>query len=240
MPDRFAESVTLTVKFEVPDAVGVPLMAPLALRVKPAGSAPALTDHVYGGVPPLAPRFCGPYFVPAVPAGSEVVVTLGGAGAGLMTIWRGCVPDRFAESVALTVKLNVPDAVGVPVIAPLLARVKPAGSAPALTDHEYGGVPPVALRFCCGYAVPAVPDGSDVVVTVGGVGAGLMTICRGCVPDRFAESVALTVKLYVPAVVGVPVSAPVLASVKPGGNAPTLTDHVYGGVPPPAVRFCCG
>jgi hypothetical protein len=45
-------SVTRTVKFAVPTAVGVPLIAPVpALSVNPAGNAPALSDHAYGCVP---------------------------------------------------------------------------------------------------------------------------------------------------------------------------------------------
>ena len=48
-------SVTLTVNEEVPDAVGVPEIAPVdALSVSPAGSEPLLTLHEYGVVPPLA------------------------------------------------------------------------------------------------------------------------------------------------------------------------------------------
>ena len=56
----------------------------------------------------------------------------------------------MAASVALTVKSNVPAVVGVPVIAPLLDNVKPPGSAPALIDHVYGAVPPVAFSVTCG------------------------------------------------------------------------------------------
>jgi hypothetical protein len=53
--DRFAEavlaglleSVTVTVKLEVPVAVGVPVMAPLeALRLSPAGSEPEVIAQV--------------------------------------------------------------------------------------------------------------------------------------------------------------------------------------------------
>src|SRR5262245_19211955 len=51
-------AVTLTVKPEVPVAVGVPEITPLAgVRVSPAGSVPLAIDHVYGGVPPVAVRF---------------------------------------------------------------------------------------------------------------------------------------------------------------------------------------
>jgi len=39
------------------------------------------------------------------------------------------------------------------------------------------------------------------------------------------------------AAVGVPVIAPVAAfSVSPAGSVPVVNDHVYGGVPPPAVK----
>src|SRR3990170_5051472 len=41
-----AESLTRTVKLEVPAAVGVPLITPAALRLKPAGRLPVSTDHV--------------------------------------------------------------------------------------------------------------------------------------------------------------------------------------------------
>ena len=46
------------------------------------------------------------------------------------------------EFVALAVKLNVPAAVGIPVIAPLVAlRLIPVGSAPLLIDQVIGVVP---------------------------------------------------------------------------------------------------
>ena len=48
-------SVTLAVKLEVPDAVGVPVMAPVPeTRESPAGRLPAERDHVRGVVPPVA------------------------------------------------------------------------------------------------------------------------------------------------------------------------------------------
>ena len=50
------ESVTRTVKLEVPGVVGVPEMTPLLLSVNPVGSAPLASDHAYGLVPPLAAR----------------------------------------------------------------------------------------------------------------------------------------------------------------------------------------
>ena len=63
------------------------------------------------------------------------------AGGAAMTILRAFVlfPAVF---VALTVKLNVPAAVGVPVINPVVAfRFKPAGSVRPDISHVIGVVP---------------------------------------------------------------------------------------------------
>ena len=53
-----AESVTLTVKLEVPADVGFPAMAPVAgVRVRPAGRVPEVMLQVYPfPVPPEAAR----------------------------------------------------------------------------------------------------------------------------------------------------------------------------------------
>jgi hypothetical protein len=55
--DAEALSVTLTVKLEEPAALGVPDIVP-PVRLSPAGSDPLVTDHVYGGDPPLALSTC--------------------------------------------------------------------------------------------------------------------------------------------------------------------------------------
>jgi hypothetical protein len=50
-----------------------------------------------------------------------------------------------SESVHFTVKLDVPVAVGVPLIVPLdEPRERPVGSLPEEIDHAYGVTPPVA------------------------------------------------------------------------------------------------
>ena len=55
----------------------------------------------------------------------------------------------MAESVACTVKLAVPVAVGVPVMAPVEAfRLSPAGSDPLEMDQASAPVPPVAASVC--------------------------------------------------------------------------------------------
>ena len=67
-------------------------------------------------------------------------------------------------------------------------------------------------------------------------GASVMTgdataTVYGCVPGQPVESVAVTVKLLVEAVVGVPLRVPFTASAKPGGNVPALTINVFGATP---------
>jgi hypothetical protein len=42
--------------------------------------------------------------------------------------------------------------------------------------------------------------------------------------------------IHVPVIVAEPVRAPAVVSVKPGGNGPSDTSHVYGGVPPLALN----
>lgn len=58
-----------------------------------------------------------------------------------------------------------------------------------------------------------------------------------CVADVPAESVTPTTKLYVPAMVAVPLITPVEEFIdKPVGNVPEDTDHVYGDTPPDRVK----
>jgi len=67
---------------------------------------------------------------------------------GLIAIVKGAVADADALSVARTVKLLDPAALGVPDIVPPAERLNPAGNDPLATDHEYGGDPPEAPSVC--------------------------------------------------------------------------------------------
>jgi len=83
--------------------------------------------------------------------------------------------------------------------------------------------------------VPTVPAGNEVVVMISE--AGMMTrlneVCFAC--PCCPLSVTRTVKLEVPAAVGVPaIVAPL--SVRPAGNEPDVTAQRYGGVPPLAIK----
>ena len=78
-----------------------------------------------------------------------------------------------------------------------------------------------------------MPAGRDDVVIFNG--PGLITSESEAVADADALSVAFTVKLAVPAVVGVPEMVPLVPRLSPAGSVPVDTDHVYGGEPPVAA-----
>ena len=59
---------------------------------------------------------------------------------------------------------DVPGTSGVPEITPPPPRLRPDGSAPDWSDHEYGGTPPAAASVA-EYEEPSVASGSALVVT---------------------------------------------------------------------------
>jgi hypothetical protein len=141
-------SLTVTVKLLVPVAVGVPEIRPVAeARLRPAGRLLALTDQVYGVVPPLAcSRF--EYLVPLSPEGSDDVVIARGRGATARVRVTDFVCTGLDESATLKVKLVELLAVGCPEMIPVdAARLSPAGRLPEEINHVYGAVPPVALSM---------------------------------------------------------------------------------------------
>src|SRR3990172_7910786 len=136
-------SVALTVKFEVPAAVGVPLISPVVpLSANPAGSAPTVTAHVMGDFPPLLASVWL-YARFTVPSASDAVVI---AGYALTVIDSALVAVALLSSVTCTVKLDTPAVVGMPLISPVaLFSVSPAGRVPTVTAHTYGVFPPAAV-----------------------------------------------------------------------------------------------
>ncbi len=86
------------------------------------------------------------------------------------------------------------------------------------------------------YAPPTVPSGNAAVVITG---TALIMIDNACSSNAAAASSTRTVKLDVPAVVGVPLMTPVApSSTRPAGKAPTEIDQFNGAVPPVAVSVC--
>jgi hypothetical protein len=135
-----ALSVTFAVKFEAPVAVGVPVIAPVEVtRDSPAGRLPVAIAQVYGLAPPVAASIWL-YATLIVSAGRLDVVIVNGA---MTAMDSACVAAAPTLSVTFAVKLDVPVAVGVPVIAPVAAvRLKPPGRLPADIDQVMGAVPP--------------------------------------------------------------------------------------------------
>ena len=180
-------------------------------------------------MPPVAarvveyPTFC-------VPFGSEEVVMLTGVPAAAMTMLKPCdaVWAGELESFTCTVIGNVPDCVGVPLIVPLETRVKPVGKFPELTTQLYGVFPPVAIN-ALEYELPAVPEGSNVVV-IDKVEEPDVIVIDNVLDADFAgelESVTLTVKLLDWAeALTVPLMIPLAARVKPAGKLPELTTQL--------------
>jgi hypothetical protein len=74
--------------------------------------------------------------------------------------------------------------------------------------------------------VPTVPTGGELRVSV--TAAGLMTMETAPVEvfAGLAESVAFTVGVEVPAVVGVPVSEQLLFRVRPAGTEPLTSEQL--------------
>jgi hypothetical protein len=64
--------------------------------------------------------------------------------AALLIVLRLAVCGGVPESVAVTVKVQVPAVMGVPEIIPELLNESPAGRVPLVTLQVMGGVPPVA------------------------------------------------------------------------------------------------
>ncbi len=94
-----------------------------------------------------------------------------------------------AESVRDTVKLNVPNAEGVPEITPVpAASESPPGNAPLAMAHLYAVVPPVAVSVV-EYAVPIVPAGKVVVVMAS---AELRLMVTDAVCEGVLTAVAVT------------------------------------------------
>jgi len=158
--------------------------------------------------------------------------------AGLMRIESGW--DAVAEPDATwAVNGKVPACVGVPVMTPVEAiNDNPGGSVPPKKDQRKGIAPPAAASDAL-YGVPTVPAGRLVVVIVSvEVGSVVEIVTTKVADDVVDESATSTLKELVPATVGVPEITPVEEfKLRPLGKFPKRTVHVYGGLPPVAVKF---
>src|SRR5690349_4395519 len=81
-----------------------------------------------------------------MPAGPDALLTVRPFGTGLIVMVAGAGALWPTASVAVTVAVVVAAALGVPVMVPSVARVRPLGSRPAVIDQVYGSAPPCAVR----------------------------------------------------------------------------------------------
>src|SRR5581483_8357869 len=163
-------------------------------------------------------------------AGRDGVRVDGGGSA----IWILKLADtgKFVESTAWTVNVESPAAIGEPEIAPLLASARPAGSAPPANDQTTFPTRPDAARVA-EYAVPAVPFGSEVVVTRK---EGFTCRVNVAVAVFCEESLTVTATENAPADPGVPESWPVVLRLSPCGSPDA--DQLYPPPPPDAESDC--
>jgi hypothetical protein len=105
------------------------------------------TDQVYGAWPPAA-KSLTPGPVSTGVSTQYCVVTLGRLGCTVIeTLVDTLCAMGELESVAVTVRVVVPEVVGVPVMEPVAgARLSPAGRDPEVMDHVTGAVPPVDAK----------------------------------------------------------------------------------------------
>jgi hypothetical protein len=97
-----------------------------------------------------------------------------------------CAGDPL--SATFTVNENVPTADGVPVIAPVEEfNAIPPGSAPALMEYVYGGVPDPAVQLPPAYATPFCAASGTLHVNVNAAGdtTKFVTACV-CVCDALS------------------------------------------------------
>jgi hypothetical protein len=156
------ESVACAENPYVAARVGVPWRFPELESDMPTGRTPPKTDHVYGGTPPEAWRpVFEEYGIDTVPAGSVALVTVSFCVTeGVTSNWKVDDVAKPPEATCITT-VKVPDAVGVPVIAPAPEMESPLGN--PVAENAYGPVPPIAATLA-EYAEVVDPTGRPVVV----------------------------------------------------------------------------
>ena len=192
--------------------------------LNPGGIVPLVLVQVYGEFPPLT-LTQSEYDAPTVAFLKVQLIVSVEAGRAFIVSGRVFV-TLPAEFVAVIFTLNEPDALGVPVIFPVLEQVSSLGSPDA--DQVIGVVP--EAESCMEYDAPCVPFGRLVVVIVGAVSAveAFIVSARFFV-TLFTEFVAVMFTVKEPDVLGVPVILPAVEHDKPVGSPEAL--HVIGVVP---------
>jgi len=204
------------VKLEVPAVAGVPPITPVEeFSDSCAGKAPWTIDQAYGGVPPTAWSGCE-YATPTVALGSDGAVVMI---SPLAMVMVNCLETGGVDALSPSwmVKVKVPAAVGIPEMTPLTPlSPRPFGKAPPVTDHTYGGTPPVPASVWL-YVTPMVPlfNVEFVVITSGVTFTGSV---KGAVAVVPLLSLTVTLKFTGPGPGGVPAKRPAVLRLSHAGK----------------------
>ena len=212
-------SVTWTVSEYVPSWVGVPLSDPAGVMVSPGGSVPDSRTQSSGAVPPdVCSWACRK--TPTVPSSVRSAATDGSAAMRTCSDSVACCPSA---SVASRVKgkdrrgRRAAELAGRGVEGETVRQAAgldgPCVRPGAATDRG---------RHVVGHADVAVRNGRQA--ERGDASIATDSVWIACCPPM---SVATRVKGKDPAVVGVPLTSPVVGSrTRPSGRLPDSTDHV--------------
>ena len=149
--------------------------------------------------------------------------------------WSAVSAVGVVESVARTVKLDVPALVGVPEMTPVVPfSDSPPGNVPLTIVQLIGAFPPDEERVCV-YAEFTTPFGAELVVTSKLAAMAMLRLCVSVSAVGLVLSVARTEKFDVPAEVGVPDITPAPLSESPAGRLPLSSVQDTGTFPPVAV-----
>ena len=206
---------TATVALETVTVLTVTPIPKLALVVP-------LTKFVFWPVTATSSVWpCGPC------AGATVRMT----GGGITWSVKACVAVRVRASVAWMVKLADCTVLGLPEMVPVaeLSTI-PKGRAPAVMP-KLTGADPLAVASVTEYGVLVKALGSAALVVM--MKSSRTTSVSACVAVLPFASVAVRVKLKVPAVARLPLSVPVAELTRvPAGIAPAVTAIETAGMPP--------
>lgn len=145
--------------------------------------------------------------MPFVAAAMPELVICRAEGASTIDALTEVLCAGLPLSVTVAVKLEVPLAAGVPAMVPFEPIAKPAGKLPAVTIHEYAGVPPLAFS-ACEYAMPLVPPAREGAMATSVDGETTMESATDLLCAGLLASITVTLKLEVPVAVEVPEMIP--------------------------------
>jgi hypothetical protein len=139
------------------------------------------------------------------------------------------------ESVTRTFAVNEPDVVGVPEMIPVSALIDTPGGSP-IADQVYGAVPPGVVWFTGETATPTELVCPPGLLTENEAELTLQSYWVLPAFQGLFESLAMTITVNKPDVVGVPEMIPVAGLIDTPGGSP-VADQLNGAFPPSVVCF---